>query len=58
MNGSPGFSVAGGTGDIIVISCIASGGAAEKDGKLRVGDRVLSVRLFFKIFKRFPDGFL
>lgn len=44
VNGSPGFSVAGGTGDVIVISCIASGGAAERDGKLRVGDRVLSVR--------------
>uniref|UniRef100_A0A8R1XYG7 PDZ domain-containing protein n=1 Tax=Onchocerca volvulus TaxID=6282 RepID=A0A8R1XYG7_ONCVO len=43
MNGSPGFSVAGGTGDIIMISSIASGGAAERDGKLRVGDRVLSI---------------
>uniref|UniRef100_A0AAF5PL35 PDZ domain-containing protein n=1 Tax=Wuchereria bancrofti TaxID=6293 RepID=A0AAF5PL35_WUCBA len=43
INGSPGFSVAGGTGDVIVISCIASGGAAERDGKLRVGDRVLSI---------------
>uniref|UniRef100_A0A0R3RRW7 Protein lap1 n=1 Tax=Elaeophora elaphi TaxID=1147741 RepID=A0A0R3RRW7_9BILA len=43
INGSPGFSVAGGTGDVIVISSIAPGGAAEKDGKLRVGDRVLSI---------------
>ncbi|CAG9540465.1 unnamed protein product [Cercopithifilaria johnstoni] len=43
MNGSPGFSVAGGTGDVIVISSISSGGAAERDGKLRVGDRVLSI---------------
>ncbi|MCP9263109.1 Leucine-rich repeat-containing protein 1 [Dirofilaria immitis] len=42
VNGSPGFSVASGTGDVIVISCITSGGAAERDGKLRVGDRVLS----------------
>lgn len=43
FNGSPGFSVASGTGDVIVISSIASGGAAERDGKLRVGDRVLSI---------------
>ncbi|KAM3728313.1 Protein lap1 [Dirofilaria immitis] len=43
VNGSPGFSVASGTGDVIVISCITSGGAAERDGKLRVGDRVLSI---------------
>ncbi|VDN02315.1 unnamed protein product [Thelazia callipaeda] len=43
VNGSPGFSVASGTGDAIVISSIAPGGAAEKDGKLRIGDRVLSV---------------
>ncbi|VBB25787.1 unnamed protein product [Acanthocheilonema viteae] len=43
INGSPGFSVAGGTGDVLVISSIASGGAAERDGKLRVGDRVLSI---------------
>uniref|UniRef100_A0A915Q670 PDZ domain-containing protein n=1 Tax=Setaria digitata TaxID=48799 RepID=A0A915Q670_9BILA len=42
-NGLPGFSVAGGMGDIIVISSIAPGGAAERDGKLRVGDRVLSI---------------
>ncbi|EJD76579.1 leucine-rich repeat-containing protein 1 [Loa loa] len=43
INGSPGFSVASGTGGVIVISCIASGGAAERNGKLRVGDRVLSI---------------
>lgn len=47
VNGSPGFSVAGGksaTGDTpIVISSITLGGAADKDGKLRVGDRVLSI---------------
>lgn len=46
-NGSPGFSVAGGkgasSGDAIVISSIRAGGAAERDGKLRIGDRVLSV---------------
>lgn len=47
LDGSPGFSVAGGkgasTGDPIVISYLTPGGAAERDGKLRVGDRVLSV---------------
>lgn len=52
-NGSPGFSVAGGKsspGDApIVISSITPGGAADKDGKLRVGDRVLSVGFLFFI---------
>uniref|UniRef100_A0A915C6B7 PDZ domain-containing protein n=1 Tax=Parascaris univalens TaxID=6257 RepID=A0A915C6B7_PARUN len=47
FDGSPGFSVAGGkgasTGDPIVISYLTPGGAAERDGKLRVGDRVLSI---------------
>uniref|UniRef100_F1KS12 Protein lap1 n=1 Tax=Ascaris suum TaxID=6253 RepID=F1KS12_ASCSU len=47
LDGSPGFSVAGGkgasTGDPIVISYLTPGGAAERDGKLRVGDRVLSI---------------
>ncbi|VDM42227.1 unnamed protein product, partial [Toxocara canis] len=47
LDGSPGFSVAGGkgasTGDPIVISSLTPGGAAERDGKLRVGDRVLSI---------------
>lgn len=47
-NGSPGFSVAGGTGDAIVISSVTPGGAAERDGKLRPGDRVLSVSRFKK----------
>lgn len=58
MNGSPGFSVASGTGDQIMISSIASGGAAERDGKLRVGDRVLSVRSFSEIFIGFWNQFL
>ncbi|VDK56486.1 unnamed protein product, partial [Anisakis simplex] len=47
LDGSPGFSLAGGkgssTGDSIVISSITPGGAADRDGKLRVGDRVLSI---------------
>ncbi|CAG0914556.1 unnamed protein product [Notodromas monacha] len=46
-----GFSIAGGRGsspfrddsNAIFISRIIPGGAAEKDGKLRVGDRVLSI---------------
>lgn len=51
-NGSPGFAVAGGKGatpfrsgdDSIYISSISHDGPADRDGKLRVGDRVLSVR--------------
>ncbi|MFH4977003.1 hypothetical protein AB6A40_003712 [Gnathostoma spinigerum] len=47
VNGSPGFSVAGGKGtsnnDVIVISAVTPGGPAERDGKLRAGDRVLSI---------------
>ncbi|KRX54774.1 Protein lap1 [Trichinella sp. T9] len=51
-----GFSVAGGRGsssvgktadECIFISRITPGGAADRDGKLRVGDRVLSVFSFF-----------
>ncbi|XP_045119891.1 protein lap4-like isoform X4 [Portunus trituberculatus] len=46
-----GFSIAGGRGaaqfkdgsDAIYISRITEGGAAAKDGKLRVGDRVISI---------------
>ncbi|CAG0880347.1 unnamed protein product [Darwinula stevensoni] len=46
-----GFSIAGGRGsnpfkdgsDAIFVSRITPGGAAERDGKLRVGDRVLSI---------------
>ncbi|XP_042216438.1 protein lap4-like isoform X3 [Homarus americanus] len=46
-----GFSIAGGRGaaqfkdgsDAIFISRITEGGAAAKDGKLRVGDRVISI---------------
>ncbi|KAK3861440.1 hypothetical protein Pcinc_032603 [Petrolisthes cinctipes] len=46
-----GFSIAGGKGaaqfkegsDAIYISRITEGGAAAKDGKLRVGDRVISI---------------
>lgn len=58
--GSPGFAVAGGKGitnsETIVISSITPGGAAERDGKLRVGDRVLSVGL--KILQKFFCNFL
>uniref|UniRef100_A0A0N5AAW2 PDZ domain-containing protein n=1 Tax=Syphacia muris TaxID=451379 RepID=A0A0N5AAW2_9BILA len=47
INGSPGFSVAGGKSvnadTPIVISSIIPGGAVDKDGKLRVGDRILSI---------------
>ncbi|GMR32768.1 hypothetical protein PMAYCL1PPCAC_02963 [Pristionchus mayeri] len=47
--GSPGFAVAGGVvggvnrGEGIFISSITRGGAADLDGKLMVGDRVVSI---------------
>ncbi|XP_050735444.1 protein lap4-like isoform X12 [Eriocheir sinensis] len=51
-----GFSIAGGRGstqfkdgsDAIYISRITEGGAAAKDGKLRVGDRVISEVILYK----------
>uniref|UniRef100_A0A914XB08 PDZ domain-containing protein n=1 Tax=Plectus sambesii TaxID=2011161 RepID=A0A914XB08_9BILA len=50
-NGSPGFAVSGGKGstpfrsgdESIYISSISREGPADRDGKLRVGDRVLSI---------------
>uniref|UniRef100_A0A1I7XFZ6 Protein lap4 n=1 Tax=Heterorhabditis bacteriophora TaxID=37862 RepID=A0A1I7XFZ6_HETBA len=45
-SGSPGFAVAGGIGsgkDGVFISYITPGGPADKQGKLAVGDRVLSI---------------
>uniref|UniRef100_A0A0N5ABM9 PDZ domain-containing protein n=1 Tax=Syphacia muris TaxID=451379 RepID=A0A0N5ABM9_9BILA len=51
VNESPGFSVASGRSvnadTPIVISSIIPGGAVDKDGKLRVGDRILSFSLLF-----------
>lgn len=51
-----GFSIAGGKGsppfkdgsDAIYVSRISPGGAAARDGKLQVGDKVVSVRLISK----------
>lgn len=44
LDGSPGFSIIGGqAAEPIRISSLTPGGAAERTGKLRVGDRILSV---------------
>ncbi|XP_037078732.1 LOW QUALITY PROTEIN: protein scribble homolog, partial [Pollicipes pollicipes] len=50
-NNGLGFSIAGGKGvapyqdgtDAVYVSRMTEGGAAERDGKLRVGDRVISI---------------
>lgn len=49
-----GFSIAGGIGNqhipgdnSIYITKIIEGGAAQKDGRLQTGDRLLAVRFYF-----------
>ena len=61
---SLGFSIAGGKGsmpayedvdDGVFITKIAVGGLAESDGRLRLGDRLLSVSLAYMTFHSQPD---
>jgi hypothetical protein len=49
-----GFSIAGGVGNqhvagdnSIYVTKIIEGGAAHKDGRLQIGDKLLAVSLFF-----------
>ena len=51
-----GFSIAGGRGnqhvpgdDGIFITKIIDGGAAQQDGRIAVGDRLMAVRIIFHI---------
>jgi C-terminal processing protease CtpA/Prc len=42
-NGSPGFSISQPDGIDTIITAIKPGGAADRDGKLRIGDIILSI---------------
>jgi hypothetical protein len=52
-NGGLGFSITGGTDDCategdssIYVSAIIDGGTADQDGRLQIGDKVISLLLF------------